>query len=29
MISPGVALILGYPLEYTHTPKELPLNCRW
>jgi hypothetical protein len=24
-----VALILGYPLEYTHTPKELLLNCRW
>jgi len=24
---PGVWLILGYHLEYTHTYKGLPLNC--
>ncbi|SNU36108.1 conserved hypothetical protein [Klebsiella grimontii] len=23
-----MALILGHPPEYTHTPKGLPLNCQ-
>lgn len=24
---PGSGVIFGYRLEYTHTPKGLPLNC--